>query len=221
MIESSDLHQMLGRAGRVQYHQGSPGYGYIIAPKEQHEKLAQLITNKLPIQSQILNFLPEILLFYFFHRDLSSYIELEEWFQSLFLCFKQSVSIINDLIESMYKSLNRLKFNHFIQLDDSNSIAITTIGKLIVHYFVSIDTAEKLLALRPELTIRNLLPCLTEFQNTPVRISEKKFLRSIGATPQTYRITKLVYILETLDKGQTLPPELAVDGAVIYEVYIR
>ena len=111
MIESSDLHQMLGRAGRIQYHQGSPGYGYIIAPKEQHEKLFQLIDNKLPIQSQALNFLPEVLLLFLFHKETSSYIELEEWFQSLFLCFKQSVSIINDLTESMNKSLNRLNFD--------------------------------------------------------------------------------------------------------------
>jgi hypothetical protein len=89
------------------------------------------------------------------------------------------------------------------------------------RFFVHPNTAGNLLTVNPQDDPEAIVPLVTEFNLLTVRRSEKKFLRSLGATPKTYRDYKLLYVIKTLDQKGKLEPEFIQDGIVIYKEYMR
>ena len=85
-------------------------------------------------------------------------------------------------------------------------MGIEFLYKLTIHFLLNQDM---------------FLPFITEFSNIVVRNSEKKFLRLLGASPKTYHLYKLHYIISTTDKGEKLNQEFIGDGKIIYQEYKR
>ena len=217
-MSSADILQMLGRAGRPQYH--SKGYGYVLANEMQSLQIENMLEGKAPIVSSMLEYLPELVLHFLalekadcFPKD-----EIEEFFNQSFLVqseFLPQAEISNELD----KILSTLQVNKLIEIN-SDKVTISKYGLFTSRFFINPITSGNLLTLRPE-RVDEILPYLREFNELPVRKNEKKFLRSLGATPKTYQEYKLKYIITTLENKSLLEPEFMQDGSVIYKEFLR
>ena len=217
-MNSSDILQMLGRAGRPQYH--SKGYGYVLANETQCLQIENMLEGKAPIVSSMFEYLPELVLHFLalekadcFPRD-----ELEEFFNQSFLVQSEFLQQA-ELSDELDKILSNLQVNKLIKVN-SDKLTISRYGLFTSRFFIHPITAGNLLTIRPD-SVDEILPFLHEFKELPVRKTEKKFLRSIGATPKTYQEYKLKYVISTLDNNSILEPEFMQDGSIIYKEYLR
>ncbi len=217
-MSSADILQMLGRAGRPQFH--TKGYGYILTNENQNQKIENMLEGKNPIVSSMNEFLLELVLHFLALEKASAFSkeELFEFFSKSFMIYTNFFQK-DELEEELEKILSSLEMYKLIE-SSSESITITKYGSITSRFFINPITTGNLLNIKPN-KVDEILPYLTEFQELPVRKSEKKFLRSLGATPKTYQSFKLKYVIEAMEHEELLEPEFIQDGKVIYNEYLR
>jgi replicative superfamily II helicase len=217
-MSSADILQMLGRAGRPQYH--DKGYGYILTNDQQRTKIEAMLEGTLPITSALHEYIAELLLHYMALESSKEQTldEIMSFFELSFLVNSKFMSAM-EFEEVLERTIIRLRIQKLLVGDDT--IQITPYGIMTSRFFVHPNTAGNLLTVNPQDDPEEIVPLVTEFNLLTVRRSEKKFLRSLGATPKTYRDYKLLYVIKTLDQKGKLEPEFIQDGIVIYKEYMR
>ncbi|MHA1992472.1 MAG: DEAD/DEAH box helicase [Candidatus Hodarchaeales archaeon] len=220
LMSSSDILQMLGRAGRPQFH--DKGYGYIIVSDNQKTTIQAIIEGNAPIRSSIRDFIPELLLLFFTHLTSQTTISLDEvydFFEHSFL-IKAKLTSLSDLYQQVKNALSYSLDIFFVKENDN--ISLTPIGIATSKFFINPRTAHNLVLRKPDQdNISEILSLITEFADIPIRTSEKKTLRMLGATPTSYREIKLLHIIKTLNHNEKLSQEFAEDGKIIYQEYKR
>jgi replicative superfamily II helicase len=220
LMSSSDILQMLGRAGRPQYH--DKGYGYVVVSEPQKDTLQDIIEGNVPIRSSIRDFIPELLLLFLAQGTTQTTVSLDEVYdffeQSLLISSK--LTSLSDLFQQIENALSYSLSILFI--NNNNRISLTPIGLATSKFFINPTTAHNLILRRPDQNkVSELLSLITEFADIPIRTSEKKTLRMLGATPSSYREIKLLHIINTLSNNEKLSQEFAEDGKIIYQEYKR
>ena len=219
-MSSSDILQMLGRAGRPQHH--DKGYGYVVVSKDQKEKIEGFIEGSAPVRSSLRDYFPELLLLYLSHipQETILFDDLAEFFEQSFLV-SSKYTTLTDINDSLEEAI-RILFLAKLIIYENFKINITSLGLATSKFFIHPDTASNLISHQPDITnLMNFLPFISEFNNIVVRNSEKKFLRQLGASTKTYQVYKLQYIISTAEKGNKLNQEFIGDGKVIYQEYKR
>lgn len=217
-ISSADILQMLGRAGRPQFHM--KGYGYILTNEKQRQIIENMLDGKAPIVSCMNDYLPELVLHFLSLEKANNFPknDLEEFFSQSFMVQSNFLQI-DILEEELDKTLYTLQLFKLIELHD-DTITLTKYGQFTSRFFIHPATAGNLLTIQPD-NVAEILPLLTEFHALPVRRNEKKFLRSLGASPKTYKDYKLQYVIGTMERKERLEPEFIQDGKVIYKEFLR
>ena len=84
-MSSADILQMLGRAGRPQYH--TKGYGYILTNEKQRQRLEIMLEGKAPVVSSLHEYLQELVLHHLALKkdQIMTREELLEFFEKSFL----------------------------------------------------------------------------------------------------------------------------------------
>ena len=218
-MSSADILQMLGRAGRPQYH--AKGYGYVLTNGTYRSVLENMLEGNAPIVSSMHEYLDELVLHYLalVKAQEIPINEVMNFFEQSFMV--QSGNMQQEAIEEeLEKSIIRSKIAGLIGYEHEK-LSIRPSGTLTSRFFIHPRTAGNLLAIRPKDDPEEMIPLLVEFNNIPVRRTEKKFLRSLGATPKNYQQYKLQYVIGAMERKEHLEPEFISDGTVLYKEYIR
>ncbi|MFV2016276.1 MAG: DEAD/DEAH box helicase, partial [Candidatus Heimdallarchaeota archaeon] len=142
LLLSSDIHQMLGRAGRPQFD--NKGYGYVLVPENnKREKIEYLLANQENIQSKLPQILPELLLAEIIRNGRSNVDKLEIFLQQTLYWHQQESFPLDQvqLLEDMETELFTLENSHFIFKNDVGSYRATPLGLISNHYYVSVENA--------------------------------------------------------------------------------
>lgn len=218
-MSSADILQMLGRAGRPQYH--TKGYGYILTNEKQRQKLEIMLEGKAPVVSNMNEYLSELVIQHMALKkdQILTRLELIEFFEQSFLMTSRFMSE-EEFEEELEKTIAELKMFKLIA-EVGEELVITKYGLVTSRFFINPGTAGNLVTVKPQDRPEEMIPPVVEFKDLPVRRNEKKFLRSLGATPKTYRDYKLQYVIGVMVRKERLEQEFMQDGVVLYKEYRR
>lgn len=187
-----DVMQMMGRAGRPQYD--TSGHGIIITNHSELQFYLSLNNQQLPIESQLISMLPDILNAEIVLGSIRSRQDAVQWLGYTYLYVRllrnptlygfpadilqhdsDLEQVRTDIANSALMLLDR---NHLIRYDRRlGTIQVTALGRVASYYYIrypSVQTYNE--HLRPSFTDIELLRVFTlsqEFKYIPVREEEK------------------------------------------------
>jgi helicase len=143
LVESSNIMQMCGRAGRPRYDK--KGDAYILLPESQIDSLKKDICKVEKINSQLLvceNGQYKVLSFHLVNEIYNSNIlnanDVHDWYEKT-LCCSQSKDIDSLILDS---TINNLK-NKNIIIEKDNKLKTTNVGKISsIFYYSPFDVAD-------------------------------------------------------------------------------
>lgn len=191
-LSGLDVMQMLGRAGRPQYD--TKGEGVIITTQAELQFYLSLTNSQLPVQSQLIGVLPDLVLAEMVLGTISNVDEAVNWlaYTYLYVCMLRSPTLYgvpaDELKEDPFLERRRADLIHtaatvlhqegLINYDrQGGAFQVTDIGRVAVYYYVkhkSMATYNE--QLRPQMSDIELFRtfCLSsEFKNLSVRAEEK------------------------------------------------
>lgn len=197
-LSGLDVMQMLGRAGRPQFD--TKGEGVLITSQQELQFYLSLTNTQLPVESQLISRLPDLLLAEMVLGTVSNIDEAVNWlaYTFLYVCMLRSPSLYgipaDEFKEDPYLERRRADLAHsaavllhtggLINYDrQSGSFQITDIGRVSALYYVthkSMATYNE--HLRPSMSDIELfrLFCMSsEFKNMSVRSEEKLELEKV------------------------------------------
>ena len=230
LLSTTDLHQMLGRAGRPGFD--SVGYGYIIAEQGEIEtKIKANLFNQQGIYSTLQEKLVDILVGEIYRKK-HSLEELEDFFSKT-LYYKQNDNPIDrdNFFKGVETSLQHLeKWNVIVKYE--KQYRITPIGALIGQYYIDIESGIEL-AQYCSIRIKKGFPLVYDiikrinaFKNFPVRSNEKKIIKTneiekITSKEKNFSLQKVLAILFYKIQDRPVPIEITADSYVIYYTFTR
>jgi replicative superfamily II helicase len=229
IISTSDLLQMLGRAGRPGFD--SVGYGYIIVEEgEVEERIKFNLENPLPIQSSFKEKLEDILVGEIYRKNFIL-LELEKFLKNTFYWIQNTNPIDREeFLVGLEQSLKKLEQWQIIILFDSE-YRITPIGSLLAQYYIDIESGIALIfyCSKTQNGIRLLLDVIDRIEilkNFPVRSSEKKIIKTLAKEIITlkednFSILKVLIVIHHQANKKPIPVELIADSYVINHSFIR
>lgn len=198
-LSGLDVMQMLGRAGRPQYD--TKGEGVLITSQQELQFYLSLTNTQLPVESQLISRLPDLLLAEMVLGTISNIDEAVNWlaYTFLYVCMLRSPALYgipaDEFSEDPYLERRRADLAHsaavllhtggLINYDrQSGSFQITDIGRVAALYYVtykSMSTYNE--HLRPSMSDIELfrLFCMSsEFKHMSVRAEEKLELEKVS-----------------------------------------
>eukprot|EP00924_Labyrinthula_sp_SR-Ha-C_P002989 augustus_masked-scaffold_58-processed-gene-0.6-mRNA-1 protein AED:0.04 eAED:0.07 QI:0/-1/0/1/-1/1/1/0/2254 len=191
-----DILQMLGRAGRPQFD--TVGTGIIITSHENLNYYLSLLTEQLPIESQLVRSLPNILNAEIVSGVITNIEQGLEWLRSTYLCirmfqnpklygcFGNSTSEVEAMLLDLFHStcliLNR---SGLIRYDQSKGdVNFTPLGRIASYYYLSVESVNlynrQLKPSMSDIEILRMFSLSTEFSNISIRSEEKQELAKLG-----------------------------------------
>lgn len=143
LVESADIIQMCGRAGRPKYD--SKGDAYVLLPNSNFDKLKSKVSTLEKIRSQLLaseNNVYKVLSFHLvseiYNKNVTSLEDVYSWYDRSF-CAYQTQDIDEDILETTLKNLK----NRNIISEKSGEFFTTNIGKIAsIFYYPPYDVAD-------------------------------------------------------------------------------
>lgn len=187
-----DVMQMMGRAGRPQYD--TSGHGIILTNHSELQFYLSLNNQQLPIESQLLSMLPDILNAEIVLGTIRSRQDAVQWLGYTYLYvrllrnptmygFPADIASGDSELEQVrtdiaHSALMLLDRNHLVRYDRRlGSIQVTALGRVASHYYIRYPSVQVYNEhLRPSFTDIELLRIFTlsqEFKYIPVREEEK------------------------------------------------
>ena len=181
-IASSNIVQMLGRAGR--FYSGKNDTSFIITLSKNIKRYLKLIRNQSPIESTLLIGLPDFLNAEITFQRIIDFSSAKNWFTETFLwiriqrlLFKKRENNIESLprefgttLRSFFisQALNELSSSGLIKIGMKNhSISSTVYGNISAFYLITYQTflemISKLTSNKTLCELLNLISCLSEF----------------------------------------------------------
>lgn len=209
-----DLQQIFGRAGRPQFTaQGEVGHGIILTSHEKTAEYAHLLNNETPIESHLIDALPEILNAEVILGNASSVSDCKAFLQNTFLVqrFLQlpwrygaqmrqiaggaEVDVDATLNAYTMQAIHTLTASRIVTLEpDGDTLFPTEIGRICSYYYVRFDSFKNFLQLLAKtasgtVSHADLLACLCaspEFSTYSVRLDEVEELSSLSGDDLEY-----------------------------------
>ena len=187
-----DIMQMMGRAGR--YGLDSEGEGIILTAHSELQYYLSLMNQQLPIESQFVKKLPDMLNAEVVLGSLSSVREAASWLGYTYLyvrmlrnptiygvskdSLKDDPTLLRRRLDLIHSAASLLDKHNLIKYDrKSGTFQETTLGRVASHYYVSHESInvfnENLKASMGEIEIFRLFSLSGEFRQVHVREEEK------------------------------------------------
>ncbi|KNC55280.1 U5 small nuclear ribonucleoprotein helicase [Thecamonas trahens ATCC 50062] len=185
-LSGLDIIQMLGRAGRPAYD--TFGEGVVITTHPELSHYVSLLSSQLPIESQLLRRLPDLLNAELVLGSLTCRDDAVEWlgYTYLFVRLLQSMPNERESDASLEAYRTDLAHSALCELHDlglvrydarSGSVALTPLARIAAHFYVTpASVAAYASALHPQLSDLDLLRVFAgsaEFKYMPVRADER------------------------------------------------
>lgn len=143
LVDSSEIMQMCGRAGRPRYD--PKGDAYVLLPNSNFDYLKSKVSTLGQIKSQLLfseNNVYKVLSFHLvneiYNKNIKSLEDIYSWYEKSF-CSLQSACIDQDVLESTIKNLK----NRNIIAEKNNEFYTTNVGKISsIFYYSPFDVAD-------------------------------------------------------------------------------
>ncbi|ODN02767.1 hypothetical protein Ocin01_03915 [Orchesella cincta] len=189
-----DVLQMLGRAGRPQYD--TKGEGILITNHSELRYYLSLLNQQLPIESQLVAKLPDLLNAEVVNGSIQSVKDAVEWLEYTYLYVRskrapQTYSVDDDDKTLLVHRANlihtaalKLDKSGLVRYDrSSGSFIPTELGRIASHYYITCETVQTYnQLLKPHLSEIELLRVFSlssEFKNLGVREEEKLELQKL------------------------------------------
>jgi len=187
-----DIMQMMGRAGR--YGLDSEGEGIIMTNHSELQYYLSLMNQQLPIESQLVKKLPDMLNAEIVLGSITSLKEAASWlgYTYLYIRMLKNPSIYGIPVEEverdptlqqrridlMHSAASILDKHNLIKYDrKSGNFQVTTLGRVASHYYVSHESMsifdENLKPTMTDIEVFRLFSLSGEFKNIHVREEEK------------------------------------------------
>jgi pre-mRNA-splicing helicase BRR2 len=198
-----DVLQMIGRAGR--YGLDSEGEGIIITNHSELQYYLSLLNNQLPIESQLVKRLPDLLNAEIVSQSIGTLEEAAEWLGYTYMYIRMlknpqlygidSAQFSSDLTLFKWRkrlamsALTRLEKNDLIKFDRKSGVITSTyLGRISSHYYITNETIAAFKTnMRPtmsEIDILRLFALSSEFKFLYVKEEEKMELgKLLGRVP--------------------------------------
>ncbi|MGQ9720808.1 MAG: DEAD/DEAH box helicase [Candidatus Jordarchaeum sp.] len=195
-INSLDLLQMLGRAGRPQYDK--EGIGWVIVRSEDAEKYRTLLLKERDLESRLLETLSEHLNAEIVLGTIESEEDALNWIKTSFLYIREknrrgeaALKFLEDEIRSKILWLEE----HGFIIKKNNKFKATKLAEIACNYYLDLETAElfhnEIKEVSDETGILFLVSRAKEFEDIVVRRIEKKFLKTVLSNLENHHTEKL------------------------------
>ena len=187
-----DIMQMMGRAGR--YGLDSEGEGIIMTNHSELQYYLSLMNQQLPIESQLVKKLPDMLNAEIVLGSISSLKEAASWLGYTYLYIRmlknpsvygipveeveRDPSLHQRRVDLVHSAASILDKHNLIKYDrKSGNFQVTTLGRVASHYYVSHESMsifdENLKPTMTDIEVFRLFSLSGEFKNIHVREEEK------------------------------------------------
>ncbi|TNJ26935.1 RNA helicase [Giardia muris] len=209
-----DLQQIFGRAGRPQFTaKGEVGHGIILTSHEKTAEYARLLNNETPIESHLIDALPEILNAEVILGNASSVSDCKAFIQNTFLVQRflqlpwrygarmrqtaDGAEVDVDATINAYtmQAIHILTASRIVTLEsDGDTLFPTEVGRICSYYYVRFSSFKNFLQLLAKtaseaVSHADLLACLCsspEFSTYSIRLGEIEELSSLSGDDLEY-----------------------------------
>lgn len=190
-LSPQDILQMLGRAGRPRYDKS--GEGIIITPHEELQYYLAVLNQQLPIESQLMSKLPDVMNAEIALGSINSRDDAVEWLKYTYLFIRMlnspavyhvgaeydgDKSLFYKRLDLSHTALTMLRDNKLIDYDPlTGKVRSTELGKIASHFYINYETINmynrQLKPWTTEIGVLRVFAMSGEFKLIPVRQEEK------------------------------------------------
>nr|XP_027193972.1 activating signal cointegrator 1 complex subunit 3-like [Dermatophagoides pteronyssinus] len=161
-LSLSELLQMFGRAGRVDFNQS--GSAYLISRLDDAKHYCNKLVKCDPIKSTFLKSLDAYLLAEIYLNNLKTLNQAVAWLKSTFYAASNTALSYDDFKQLILNSLSRLSSSLLIKISYGHQYEASAVAKVMVKYYLDIATFKLIgFASDPAANIKNLSVKQNEF----------------------------------------------------------